>query len=189
MSLILDYGLDSQARALLILALSLEDKEKKKEMDILHIQKVIRYFEHLQEQETIDFSDFKLGGVSYELGENLETLIECGLVNKVGSKFVLTGEGKKAAEELLTKYAEEEIRKLKFTKLQLNDLTDNVTMFFMYMLIPSTQRHSAKFTELYERKDIYVHELFRKGRINATTAAKWLGVDENTFLESLSIRD
>ncbi len=189
MPLILDYGLDSPARALLILALSMKDKEQKKEMDMLHLQKVIRYFEHLQDQKTIDFSDFKLGGVSYELQENLETLVDCGLVEKVGSKYVLTGEGEKAEKELLPKYNEEEIRKLKFAKLQLNDLDDNETLFLMYMLIPSTQKHSTRFDELYKKRDFYVPKLFLKGRINSTTSAKWLDVDEKTFLDSLSTRD
>jgi len=187
-SLIIDYGLDSPVRALLILALSMKDKEQKKEMDILHLQKVIRYFEHLQDQKTIDFSDFKLGGVSYELRENLETLVECGLVNKVGSKYFLSEEGEKAEKELLSKYAEEKIRKLRFAKLQLNDLTDNETLFLMYMLIPSTRKHSTKFEDLYKKRDVYVPRLFLKGRINSTTAAKWRGIDEKEFLESLSTR-
>jgi len=189
MSVIVDYGLDSPARALLILALSMPDKMQKEEMDILHIQKTIRYFEHLQEEQTIDFSNFKLGGVSYELEENLPTLVECGLVDKVGSKYVLTEDGKNAAKELLSKYTDEEIRKLKFAKLQLNDLTDKEMLFLMYMLIPSTRKHSVEFADLHKKRDIYVPRLFLKGRINSTTAAKWLALDEKEFLESLSPRD
>ena len=185
MTLILDYGLDSPARALLILALSMKDKTQKKEMGVLHVQKTIRYFEHLQQEEKIDFSNFKYGGVSYELHENLETLQECGLVDKVGTKYVLTEEGEKAAKELLATCSEEKLRRLKFAKLQLNDLTHRETLFFMYMLIPETQKHSTEFAKLYEQRDVLVPKLFLKGRINSTTAAKWLGVDEKTFLDSL----
>ena len=187
--LILDYGLDSPPRALLILALSIKDREQKKKMDKLHVQKTIRYFEHLQQEKTIDFTNFKYGGVSYELYENLETLQECGLVEKVGTKYVLTEEGDKAARELVETHNKEEFRKLKFAKLQLNDLTHGETLFFMYMLIPETRKHSTEFARLYEKKDTLVPKLFLKGRINSTTAAKWLGVDEKTFLESLSTRD
>ena len=185
MTFILDYGLDSPARALLILALSMKDRMEKKEMDRVHIHKTIKYFEHLEQKERIDFSIFKLGGVSYELHENLETLQECGLVDKVGNKFILTEEGEKAAKELLKTYSEEEIRKLKFAKLQLNDLTQKETLFFMYMLIPETRKYSTEFPGLYEQRDVLVRKLFLKGRINSTIAAKWLGVDEKTFLDSL----
>jgi len=189
MTLIIDYGLDSPARALLILALSMKDRTKRKEMDIVRIHKTIKYFEHLEQKETTDFSNFKLGGVSYELHENLETLQECDLVDKVGNKYVLTEKGERAAKELLGTHSEEEIRKLKFAKLQLNDLTQKETLFFMYMLIPETQKYSTEFPGLYKQRDILVPKLFLKGRINSTTAAKWLGVDEKTFLDSLQTSD
>jgi len=189
MSLILDYGLDSPARALLILALSIQDRVQKKEMDILHIQKTIRYFEHLQQEKTIDFSNFKYGGVSYELQENLETLEECELVDRIGSqrhpKFVLTEEGEKAAKELLEKHSEEEIRRLRFAKLQLNDLNYDEILYLMYKLIPETQRNSIEFEKLDKKKHIIIPKLFLKGRINSDTAAEWLGVDKKTFLDSL----
>lgn len=192
-SAILDYGLDSPARALLILALSMTDKTKKKEMDKVHIQKTIKYFEHLQEEKTIDFSNFKYGGVSYELQENLETLEECGLVDKTGStrnpKFVLTEEGEKAAKELLATHKKSELRKLQFAKLQLNDLTYDETLYFMYKLIPETQKNSIEFERLDKKKHTLVPKLFLKGRINSDTAAEWLGVDKKTFLDSLSTSD
>jgi len=193
MSVILDYGLDSTARTLLVLALSMQDRTEKKEMDKLHIQKTIKYFEHLQQEETIDFSNFKYGGVSYELQENLEALEECGLIDRVGlvrnPRFVLSEEGEKAADELLTTFTEERVRRLKFAKLQLNDLNYDETLFFMYMLIPETQKNSIEFERLDKKRDTLVRKLFLKGRINSTTAAKWLGVDEKKFLNSLSKSD
>ena len=47
MTAILDYGLDSVARSLLVMVLSLKDNAGKKEMDKLHIQKTIKYFGHM----------------------------------------------------------------------------------------------------------------------------------------------
>jgi len=191
MSVIFDYGLDSPARALLILALSMRDKTDKKEMDTVHIQKTIKYYQHMQQDETIDFSNFKYGGVSYELQENLEALEEYGLIKNVGSsrrpKYVLSEEGEKAAKELenLKTYSKEDIRKLEFAKLQLNDLSYDETLYFMYKLIPETQKRSVEFERLDKKKHILVPKLFLKGRINSTTAAKWLDVDEKTFLNSL----
>lgn len=190
---ILDYGLDSPARALLILVLSMKDRNQKKEMDKVHIHKSIKYYEHMRQEENIDFSDFKYGGVSYELRENLETLEECGLAKRVGSsrnpKYVLTEEGEKAAKELLAEYNEENIRKLQFTKLQLNDLSFDETIYFMYKLIPETQKESTQFDRLEKNKHKLIPRLFLKGRINSDTAAEWLGVDEKSFLNSLPQSD
>lgn len=192
-SAILDYGLDSLAKALLILALSIKDKTGKKEMDKIHIQKTIKYYEHMQQDETIDFSNFKYGGVSYEIQENLDTLEEYGLIENVGlpkrPKFVLTEEGEKAGKELFERYSEEEIRRLTFAKLQLNDLTYDETLYFMYRLIPETQENSREFERLDRKKHILVSKLFLKGRINSDTAGEWLGVGKKTFLDSLSKSD
>lgn len=186
LSLIIDYGLDSPARRSLILVLSLQDKLKKMEMDKLHIQKTIRYFEYLRQQETISFSNFKYGGVSYELQENLETLVECGLIEKVRTKYILTDEGKKAAQELLQNYDKNSLRKLTFAKNQLNDLSHDEVLFFMYKLLPETQKYSTEFERLDQKKEALVRKLFLKGRINSTTAAKWLEVEEKSFLDILS---
>ena len=43
MTLIEDYGLDSPARSLLLTVLSIKDRNRKTEMDKLHIQKVMNY--------------------------------------------------------------------------------------------------------------------------------------------------
>lgn len=186
MSVVLDYGLDSPARALLVLVLSVKDREQKKEMRKLQIHKTIKYFEYLREEENIDFSNFKYGGVSYELHENLLTLEECDLVEKVHGKYVLTEEGERAAQELMENLDREELRKLAFAKHQLNDLSRNELLYFMYRLLPETQKFSTEFEGLDRKKEILVPRLFMKGRINSTTAAKWLGVDEKAFLDSLS---
>ena len=98
---------------------------------------------------------------------------------------MLTEEGERAAKELIEIRDKEELRRLKFAKLQLNDLTHEETLFFMYMLIPETRKYSTEFDRLYGKRDTLVRKLFQKGRINSTIAAKWLGVDEKTFVDSL----
>lgn len=189
LSLIFDYGLDSLPRALLILLLSFTDRQNEKGMGRLYFQKATRYFEYLREKREIDFSNYIYGGVSYELQENMETLEECGLVTTVGRgrniKYILTEEGEQASKELIKRFNEEMIRKLKFAKSQLNDLTISELLFFMYMLLPETRVKSIEFEKLYAKKEELTHSLFKKGRISTHTASKWLGVDEKTFLDSL----
>jgi len=171
----------------------MKDKTNKKEMDKVHIQKTIKYYEHMQQDKTIDFSNFKYGGVSYELQENLDAFEEYGLIENIGSsrrpKYVLTEEGEKATKELLERHSEEEIRRLRFAKLQLNDLSYDETLYFMYKLIPETQKNSREFERLDKKKHILIPKLFLKGRINLDTAAEWLEVDKKTFLNSLSKSD
>lgn len=186
MSAITEYGLDSPARALLILVLSMKDREP---MSKLHFQKTILYYERMQQQKDIDFSDFHYGGVSYELQENLESLEEYGLIERVGNKYRLTAEGEKTATELMEQYDKEALRKLVFAKQQLNDLPDKELLYLMYKLFPDTQANSTEYKKLEEEKQMLIRKLFCKGRIGAHMAAEWLGISEKDFLESLSRKD
>ena len=188
MSTIADYGLESPARAYLVLALSVRDKAEQNSMDILHIQKVIRYFEFLRNKMDIEYSNYKLGGVSYELQENLETLVESGLVARTGkSRLELTNEGKQAAEELRSRMTPDDMKKLTFSKLQLNDLSSDELMFFMYMLLPETQENSTEAARLSKRNKELTESIFKKGRISSAMAAGWLKISEEEFHRSLSL--
>jgi predicted HTH domain antitoxin len=178
MSVITEYGLDSPARALLILVLSLKNREP---MSKLHFQKAILYFERMQKQNDIDFSDFHYGGVSYELQESLEALEEYG--------YMLTEEGEMTAGELVKQYDKEALRRLVFAKQQLNDLPDKELLYLMYKLFPDTQANSTEYKKLEEEKQTIIPKLFLKGRITAHMAAEWLGISERAFLESLSRKE
>jgi hypothetical protein len=179
------YGLQEPSRKWSILALSLDDRCNNKEMDILHLQKVIRYFEYLRDTEVLQYSNYKLGVVSYELEENLQTLEESGLIEKEDTRFALTDEGEKQVEHLLKDFDEQDLEKLSFAKQQLNDLSSDETMYFMYRLIPGSVVNSTEFARLEKKKTVLIHSLFLKGRINSNTAAKWLDMSEKDFLDSL----
>jgi len=183
MTAIADYGLDSPARALLLLVLSAKNSEP---MSRLHFQKTILYYERMQEQKDVDFSYFHYGGVSYELQENLESLIEYGLVKKIGTKYTLTDEGEKTVALLREKCDKESLRKLLFAKQQLNDLPDRELLYLMYKLFPDTQVNSKEFENLEKDKETIIPRLFLKSRITAHMASKWLGKSEKEFLDSLS---
>lgn len=183
MTLIEDYGLNSPARSLLLLVLSIKDRNQKTEMDKLHIQKVIRYFEYLRKKKEIDFSNFKLGGVSYELEENRETLLEYELIDQTNNHFTLTNEGKTAAEDLRETLGKEDYEKLVHAKEMLNDLPNDELLYFMYKTIPETQKHSTEFQRLEKKKQSLIKSLFSKRKIDACTAINWLGISENEFVK------
>lgn len=187
MSDILDYGLDSPARAFLVLLLSIDDRVKQKAMNKLHFQKAMYYFEKLQQNKAISFSNFKYGGVSYELQENMDALEESDLVTKIGTKYMLTDEGASLADQLLSEYDEETLKKLKYSKDLLNDLNDKELLFFMYMTFKETQENSIEYENLLKNKETLVKRLFTKGRINSSTAAHWLGISKRDFLDLLTV--
>jgi hypothetical protein len=170
----------------------LDDKEKKKEMDIIHIQKTLRYFEYLTQREDIDFSNFHYGSVSTELDESMEALSGSDLVDEIeyvgekGSVFVLTGDGEKCAEEVEKEMNTVELRKLSFAKQQLNDLPLDELFFFMYRLLPQSAENSTVAVKLEKRKDELTRKLYKKGRINLNTATRWSGLDEKEFLAYIS---
>ena len=179
------YGLREPSRKWSLLALLLDDRCGTKDMDILHLQKVIRYFEYLRDTQELQYSYFKLGVVSYELKENLQTLEDSGLVEKDDTKFVLTDEGKEIAEKLSAGFDQKDLQKLLFAKQQLNDLPSDEMMYFMYRLIPESVINSTEFSRLEKKKTALVRNLFLKGKINSNTAAKWLDISEKDFIASL----
>lgn len=187
MTEILDYGLDTPARAMLVLVLSMKDRKKQKAMNKLHYQKIIFYYEKLKQLKEIFFSNFKYGGVSYELAENMESLEESGLVTKIGYKYLLTDKGEKLADELKlsSTYDKDALCKLEYSKELLNDLPDKELLFFMYSTFPETQTHSIEYNQLVKNKKKLTCNLFLKGRINSATAAEWIGINQRKFLEML----
>jgi hypothetical protein len=179
------YGLDSPSRKWSLIALLLKDRCSEEEMDILHLQKIIRYFEYLRNTTELQYSNFKLGVVSYELEENVQTLEDSGLIEKDNTHYILTQQGEEIAKQLLCNLDRKDVEKLTFAKQQLNDLTSDETMYFMYRLIPESVVNSTEFSRLEKKKVKLVQSLFLKGRISSNIAAKWLGTNEKDFLDKL----
>jgi hypothetical protein len=183
LTLIDDYGLDSSPRKLLLLALSIADRKNNKAMDKLRIQKVIRLYEHLCGKKEIDFSNYKLGGVSFELDENRENLLEYELIEQNDKWFTLTSEGENAANELREIISQPEYTCLVNAKQQLNDMTDDEMLFFMYKSIPETQKFSTEFERLGKKNRLLIDCLFAKRKIDVATAAKWMEISELDFVK------
>ena len=180
-------GLDSAPRKVLILALSIEDRNKNREMDIIHIQKIVRFFEYLAQRNDIDYSNFNYGTVSEDVDENLESLQEYGYIQEIeDGKYRLTPDGTQCAKELAEIFEREDIRKLDFAKKQLNDLPFEELLFFMYKLIPQSVENSIVYSKLEKKRFPLTISLFKKGCINSDTAAKWLGISEKEFLDCLT---
>ncbi len=139
-----DYGLDSFTRSGVLVLLHLEDSRGEKNSDILRINEELRFFQHLMNKEYIDFSHINLGDVSDEIRETVDDFEESGLIERdEKGKYILTEEGEKAEKEVQgTAITPKEKKFLKFAKEQLNDLSDDELLGFMYFLLPETAEHS-----------------------------------------------
>ncbi|MBM5805806.1 MAG: hypothetical protein FJZ49_07100 [Candidatus Verstraetearchaeota archaeon] len=187
MSYIEDFGLESPARAFILLTLFIKDICKKKAMDILHLQKVIRFFEFLKAKQDIDFSNYSLGGVSYEIQENIDTLLDVGLINRADHFYELTSEGEKAVMELMKILNVDDIQKMTYAKNKLNHLNSHELMFFMYVLLPETQKYSTEFAQLNKNRDKLIQSLFLKGAICTEEEFKMFGVRKEELIETIAI--
>ncbi len=183
-----DYGLDSFSRKWLLVLLQLSDSRGDKKTDILRINKIFRYFEHLLDQNHLDFSNYNLGAVSYELRETVDELEEYDLITEDHGKYQLTSEGEKAEKEMLANLSKQEIKMLEFSKKLLNDMSDDELLFFMYMTFPQTQEHSTQITRLLRKKEELVTSLYNKGKITTATASKWMEISESDFLKTHRIQ-
>lgn len=183
-----DYGLDSFARKWLLVLLSLTDSKGVKKVDILRINKIFKYFQHLLDQNELDFSNYNLGAVSDELKETVDELEEYALITEESGKYCLTDEGKQAETELSSKLNKREVKMMEFAKKILNDLPTDELLFFMYFTFPKTQENSTQIGRLLKRKKELVTALYSKGKISAATAAKWLSITESDFLQTNKIQ-
>jgi len=180
-------GLDSETRKVLMAVLSLEDKDKKRDMDIVHIQKTVRFFEYLAEKNDIDYSNYNYGTVSDDVDENMESLQEYGYIEEIGKDiYTLTEEGKECIKDIMEGLSQEDLRKLAFAKKQLNTLPFDELLFFMYKLIPQSVENSTVYYSLKKRQLPLTISLYKKGCINSSTAAKWLDIGEKEFLDCVA---
>lgn len=186
MSYIEDYGLDNFTRSRVLVTLSLLPRG----IGILYLNKILRYFEYLKKTTNIDFSHFKLGDVSDEIRDSVETLSDYGLIKRTESnKLKLTDEGETAEKEVeKTILKENEKRILKFAVDQLKDLETNELLGFMYFLLPESREYSTEYPRIEKNKIKIIKSLYIKGKISTKTAANWLDITEEKILNSFGMK-
>jgi len=188
MSYIEDYGLDSFVRSRLLILLGLVDTRGQKEAGILKINKELRYFQYLTDEKNIEFSPFNLGDVSDDIRENVDELVECGLIDqKPDGSFFLTEDGEEAEKEVSKDIPTKEKKALAFSKEQLNDLSTDELLGLMYFLLPHTAVHSTEIKRIEKKKEDLVKSLYHKGKISANTAGKWLNLSKRDIIDNFGL--
>jgi predicted transcriptional regulator len=175
MSLISKFGLSLPARKLILLTLSIPDNEGKTATDIVHINKILKYYSQLSESSDIKFSNFNLGAVSFEVEENVEILQEYGFIKQIQKdKYKLTSKGEEVVKELSNNTDITMLEKLNYSKKLLNDLSFDELLYFMYMKFPDTQENSTQITRLKKMNKGLIRRLFEKKKIDDYTAQTWI---------------
>lgn len=179
-----EYGLDSPSKMLPLILFEVADGSKRVQLSRLQINKMIRYFEYLSKSQDISFSHYKLGDVSYELSENLEVLVDYGLLDKTEhERYFLSDEGKEAGNELVHTVSKQNFGDMEKAYSTLKDLTDDELMLFMYKTIPETQEKSIVINKLIRDEVSLVQSIYNKGKISAAIALAWVSEEERDELD------
>jgi len=179
-----EYGLDAPSKILPILLFMVAGGSNKAHLNRLQINKMIRYFEFLIKKDEIGFSNYNLGGVSYELTENLGEMVDYGLLDQdERGKYVMSDEGELAGRELLEEFSKHGHELLKKSYTILRDLSDEELLFFMYKTIPKTQEKSIIMDKLMKKSVQLVQSIYDKGKISASTALSWVRDEDKDALE------
>jgi hypothetical protein len=178
-----DYGLDTPAKILPIIIMNFDDKNEKVRLDKLQINKIICHFEKITNSNEIEFRQFKLGFVSYEVSEDLEMLTEYGLLDKdENENYFITPEGQEAAKELLQDFPKEKTKALS-EAYELRKLSSDELLFFMYKTYPESKSYSIVYFKLSKNDMKLVQGIYDKGLISASTALQWVSEEDRDKLD------
>lgn len=179
-----EYGLDTPPKILPILLFMVAGGAYRAHFNRLQINKMVRYFEFLIKKNEISFSNYNLGGVSYELTETLGELVDYGLLDQdEQDRYFMSKEGQQAGEELYKNFPKADCKLLEESCTTLMDLTNDELLFFMYKTIPKTQEKSTVFDKLMKNSVRLVQNIYNKGKISASIALSWVGEDDKDELD------
>lgn len=174
MSIVSRFGLNLPERKLILLTLIDKDNEGEKGVDILHMNKIIKHHQENMSKNEVEFSNYNLGAVSYEVEETIQILEENDLIYSKNNKYYLTSLGEEAIKILIEKTSKEELNSMRESKILLNDLGFNELLFYMYYKFPDTQEYSTQIKRLKIMKKGIINKLIKKEKIDLRTADSWL---------------
>lgn len=177
-----DFALDDRD-FLIIYLIGLKDSHDRTVTDILHLNKMVRYYQKLMKTNEIEFHHFNLGDVSDEIRDQIEALEENGLIEIKDYMINLTNEGSVACKEVKEELTEKEKKILQYVKLRLNDLVWEELLLFMYLTVPESTKNSKVFRGLMRNKERILSKMYKKGKISVDELAEWLGISKKEALK------
>jgi uncharacterized protein YwgA len=138
--------------------------------------------------EQADFEADFMGPYSESADEELEQLEFAKVVEKEGNKLKLTGLGRDIAEILEKNTSDEEKEMIEDFKSELNDLTEDELLGFIYFTFPEMTRESVKFEKIKPKRMNIALSLYAKSKISLGKALEIAGMNIDTFIKEAKLK-
>lgn len=132
--------------------------------------------------EQTDFEADFMGPYSESADEELEQLEFAKVVENEGNKLKLTGLGRDIAEILGKNTSDEEKEMIEDFKSELNDLTEDELLGFIYFTYPEMTTESIKIEKIKPKRKNIALSLFAKSKISLGKALEIAGMNIDTFI-------
>ncbi len=138
--------------------------------------------------EQTDFEADFMGPYSESADEELEQLEFAKVVEKEGNRLKLTGLGRDIAEILEKNTSDEEKEMIEDFKSELNDLTEDELLGFIYFTYPEMTRESVKFEKIKPKRMNIALSLYAKSKISLGKALEIAGMNIDTFIKEAKLK-
>jgi len=138
--------------------------------------------------EQTDFEADFMGPYSESADEELEQLEFAKVVEKDGNKLKLTGLGRDIAEILEKNTSDEEKEMIEDFKSELNDLTEDELLGFIYFTFPEMTIESVKFEKIKPKRMNIALSLYAKSKISLGKALEIAGMNIDTFIKEAKLK-
>jgi len=128
------------------------------------------------------FEPYLLGPHSELADSELDELVKLHVVEKIGSKYQLTKQGKEVADAIKKLANEKEKALSEEIKLFLNDLTSEELLAFIYFTYEDMTEESIEVKQLIPKRKYIAIKLYRKKKVSIGKAAELAGVSFDTFI-------
>ena len=133
--------------------------------------------------EQTDFEADFMGPYSESADEELEQLEFAKVVENEGNKLKLTGLGRDIAEILGKNTSEDETEMIEDFKAELNDLTEDELLGFIYYTYPEMTKESIKIQKIKPKRKNIALSLYAKSKISLGKALEIAEMNIDSFIK------
>ena len=153
------------------------------------LQKILFLISNLFQdfQEKFDFEPHLLGPYSENIDYITEDLVKLNVIEKIGSKFILTEKGV-TIFNLMNPKQEIKDAIIDFKEF-LNDLSDDEVLVFVYVSYPQFIAESARWDKLKKKRINIAVSLLEKEKVSFSKASEIAGISQIEFSKILKQRD
>ncbi|MCY4490418.1 MAG: hypothetical protein OXC46_03025 [Thaumarchaeota archaeon] len=137
-------------------------------------------------KEQCSYTTTNYGPYSKILDEEVRYLEQIGVLTEDVGKIILTGTGKKIAQELHKNEDEESLYRLNDHKDFLNDMTKDELLTYIYSAHPDMIKKSIEYDDLKPHMEKHVMSLLKKHKISAQRAGELLNIPQYSVIKKMN---